>query len=106
MREKTLRTEKEQTLRNRLFTVLVATLALASIGGAFAADWHLTANLPLVTAILDELPTAGIGGPLHDMQEGVHAAVTKLTGVGVPHDYLWLHVGKTSIPVDPITFSK
>ncbi len=91
---------------NRLSKLLVAVLALAAVGGAFAADRHVTVSLSLVTAVLDVLPTAGLGGPLYDMQEGVHAAVTSLTGVAVPHDYLWLHVGKTSIPVDPITFSK
>lgn len=93
-------------MNHRLRTILFATSAMALIGGAFAGDLHLRLRLPVVEAVTDRLPTAGLGGPLHDLQERVHHVVTATTGVAVPHDYVWLHVGKTSIPVDPIKFSK
>ena len=36
----------------------------------------------------------------------MHEVVGRLTGVRLPHDYLWLHLGKTRVPIDPINFSR
>lgn len=93
-------------MNHRLRTILSATVALALVSGAFAGDWHLRLRLPVVEAVTDRLPTARLGDPLYRLQEGVHEVVTRTTGVSVPHNYLWLHFGKTSIPIDPIRFSK
>ena len=93
-------------MNSRLRTILIATLALAFLGSAMAGDWHLRLRLPVVEAVTDRLPTSRLGGRLHRAQERVHEVVTRTTGVRVPHSYLWLHLGKTSIPIDPINFSK
>lgn len=93
-------------MNSRLRTILLATVALALLSGAFAGDLHLRLRLPVVEAVTNKLPTARLGDPLHALQEKVHEVVTSATGVAVPHNYVWLHLGQTSIPVDPITFSK
>lgn len=90
----------------RLRTILLAGFILALFPNAFAKDWHIRVNAPLVAAVTDRLPLAGAGDRLYQAQEGAHAAVTALTGVEVDHFYVWVHVGKTSIPVDPLYFSK
>lgn len=93
-------------MNSRLRPILLATVVLALFSAAFAGDWHLRLRLPVVEAITDQLPTARLGDRLHDLQESVHETVTRSTGIRVPHSYLWLHIGKTSIPIDPINFSK
>ncbi|MBX3144385.1 MAG: hypothetical protein KF813_11545 [Trueperaceae bacterium] len=93
-------------MNKRLLSILLAGLVLALFSNAFAKDWHVRVNAPLVTAITDELPLAGLGDGLYQAQEGAHGAITALTGVKIDHFYVWVHVGKTSIPVDPLYFSK
>jgi hypothetical protein len=93
-------------VNHRLRTILATTVTLALLGGAFAGNWHLRLRAPVLEAVTDRLPTARMGAPLFELQEGVHGLITAATGVSVPHDYLWLHIGKTSIPIDPIRFSK
>lgn len=83
---------------------LMAVLALAS--SALAGDWHLRLRLPIITSVTDTLPLADRGDELHELQESVHRTVTRTTGIRVPHSYIWLHVGRISIPVDPINFSR
>lgn len=85
---------------------LVITTALALTGVASARGFHLRLFAPLVTQVTDRLPTEGVGDSLFGVQEGLHETVTRLTGVSVPHDYVWLHIGKLSVPIDPINFSR
>ena len=93
-------------MSSRLRTILLASLALALFSSAFAKDLHLRLNIRLVTAVTDKLPLAPVGNKLYEAQEGVHAAITGFTGVKIDHFYVWLHVGNTSIPIDPLYFSK
>lgn len=90
--------------RLRTAIILTAILAVATAGLANGLSLRLTA--PVVTKVTDRLLPSNLGQDLYDLQEGAHAAVTALTGVAVPHDYIWIHVGEHSIPVDPINFSK
>ncbi|HZJ09450.1 MAG TPA: hypothetical protein VFD39_07140 [Trueperaceae bacterium] len=92
------------TFRPRTILCFMVVLALA--GSAFAGDWHLRLRLPIVTTVTDELPLADPGDQLYDTQESVHRTITKTTGVRVPHSYIWLHIGRFSVPVDPINFSR
>lgn len=93
-------------MKRLLRTVLVITTILALMGVASARGFHLRIFAPVITQITDRLPVGGVGDSLYDAQEGVHETVTRLTGVRVPHDYVWLHVGKLSVPIDPINFSR
>lgn len=92
------------TFRPRTILCLLVLLALTS--SAFAGDWHLRLRLPVITTVTDSLPLAGLGDSLYGTQEGVHETTTSLTGISVPHSYIWLHLGNTSIPIDPINFSR
>lgn len=92
------------TFRPRTILCFMVMLALA--GSALAGDWHLRLRLPIVTAVTDKLPLADPSKQLHDAQERIHTTITRTTGIRVPHSYIWLHLGRFSVPVDPINFSR
>jgi len=87
-------------------TILCFMALLALAGSALAGDWHLRLRLPVVTSLTDSLPLADRGDELHEAQERIHQTVTEATGLSVPHSYIWLHIGRIAIPVDPINFSR
>lgn len=93
-------------MKRQLRVLVILTAALAMASSASARDFHLFLNVPIVTAVTDRLPLGGIGDGLHAAQESVHEVVGRLTGVRLPHDYLWLHLGRTRVPIDPINFSR
>lgn len=90
----------------RLRTALILTAVLAMATAGLANGLSLRLKLPVVTKVTDRLLPSSLGPDLYDLQEGLHAAVTVLTGVAVPHDYIWIHLGEHSVPIDPINFSK
>ncbi len=93
-------------MARRLRTVFILAAVLAMGTAGLANGFSLKLKLPVVTNVTDKLLPSNLGQNLYDLQEGAHTAITALTGVAVPHDYIWIHLGEHAIPVDPINFSK
>lgn len=52
------------------------------------------------------LPVGVLGDVAFDLQEGVHDAITDVSGAEVNHYYIWVCLADQCIPVDPFTFSR
>lgn len=98
----------------RRFQTFAIILALALCTGALAhspsydssGDTHINLNLPLLGSLTSALPLGGVGSLLFNTQEAVHSTLTGLTGIRLPHDYLWTCAGRLCLPVDPLRFGR
>ena len=88
----------------RIALAVTAGLALGSSALGADDDVYVSAEVALLGDAAS--PLGEVGAELWDLQEGLHAAITGLTGVSVPHYYVWICLNGACVPVDPFTVSR
>lgn len=105
----------------RTVTIATAAIVLLSIAGCSRPQTTLVAPFPdayhpeddvyvmfqgeIFEDASDLLPAEVIGQKAFELQEGVHADITDVSGAEVDHYYIWVCLGNDCLPVDPFRFS-
>lgn len=95
-----------RALRWLVVAVMAMTLSTAFAGHRANRDVRLGINGWTGGLLAGLLPISEVGDLAYDVQEGVHDAVTDVTGVEIDHSYIWIGVGGEEIPLDPFEFHR